>query len=102
MRRYSTSERASILDRLATSGLSRAAFCRREGLCYATVSAWLTRERRSERSSSLSLVEVSAEDPARSVAGGVTVALPSGLEVRFGESTPLATVADFCREVAPC
>jgi transposase-like protein len=43
--RATSSHRAAVLRRLSSSGLSLAAFCRREGLAYQTLLAWRRAQR---------------------------------------------------------
>jgi len=99
MKRYSETERREILERLEGSGLSRAAFCRREGLCYATVGQWVKKPG-AGLSTALALVEV---DGVETGGGGeVTVELPGSVKVRFGRGAGTDEIVRFCRGISQC
>lgn len=106
MKRYSAVEREWILEEFQRSGLSRAAFCRREGLCYATLRAWLKRapgeEATKRDGESVTFVELDregAEDRIDPGSGCIEVVLVGGSVVRFAGGTDVSLVARFCREL---
>jgi len=102
MKRYSETERQEILERLEGSGLSRAAFCRREGLCYATVGQWVKRSRDAGLSTALTLVEVDRNDLDSNAGAEVTVELPGSILVRFGYGAGTDEIVRFCRGMSQC
>lgn len=103
MKRYSDAERKWILEEFTASGLSLAAFCRREGLCYATVSGWRKRGEGSpaQTGGGVTLVELQSDDqPGEATgAGQVEVVLPGGGRVCFAAGVSVVDVARFCREL---
>ena len=105
-KRYDRAERERVLSELAASGLSRAAFCRREGLCYATVGSWLKRSEQetagmeSAASDSPQWLELTSEDRAVPMMNAVRVRLGESVVVELPESIGLSELARFCREVS--
>jgi transposase-like protein len=62
MRSRSTSDfRAAVLQRFATTGLSLAEFCRREGLAYQSVLGWRSAQRLADDGSASGSAAVAAE-----------------------------------------
>ena len=99
-KRYSEEQKSKILSLLEQSGLSRAEFCRRESLCYQSVSKWVTKPR---SSTSLALVEVKSEtESLLGSSSNVRVRVGVGVEVDFNGNVSLKELALFCREVAGC
>jgi len=105
MKRYSEQEKTDILERLAASGKSRAAFCRDEGLCYATVGNWLGRELSASqgacKTSALTLLELDSSGQTDSTSG-VRVEVGGGVSIHFESSVSPSALAQFCREVVSC
>ncbi len=106
MKRYSVAEREWILEELRASGLSLAAFCRREGLCYATVCGWRKRAQAGDSAAAgegpITLVELQTEaEPAEGAGAhdGIEVILPGGIRVCFAKGSDVTDVARFCREL---
>jgi len=101
-RRYREEQKREILKDLEKSGLSRAAYCRKEGLCYQSVSKWIGRTRGKE--TRLALVEVQRQDEA--AGAKVTVRVGGSVEVDFDSAVSLRDLACFCRDVSaglrPC
>jgi transposase-like protein len=97
MKRYTDDQRRIILDELAASGKSRAAFCRDRGLCYKRVSGWVKAHR--EVATTAEFVEV--EVPRHFTEMNVEVWLPGAVCV-LRASTPTGRLADFCRKVSKC
>lgn len=97
-KRYSEEERREILDKLAASGISRKAFCREQGLCYATLGNWLKKAKEPDRAA-FAVIDVS-DDRNGSVSGDITVDLASGLRVHFPVSVSMSYLVQFCREIA--
>jgi len=83
---------------LEKSGLSRAAYCRKEGLSYQSVSKWVGQSCGKE--TGLALVEVQRHDEA--AGAKVTVRIGGSVEVDFGTAVSLRDLACFCREVSGC
>ena len=99
MKRYSTEDKAQILNDLSASGQSRAAFCRDRGLSYKRVSRWLRAQGKvSSAANSFARVDLLDEPAGESV----EVWLGSSVCVRFAAGTAPRTIADFCREVSGC
>jgi len=98
MTRYTDDEKRAILDELAAGNLSRAAFCREQGLCYKRVGRWVKVHRAS--TSPAGFVEVDL--PIRSSSTGIEVWLPGSVCIRFGSDVPACTLVDFCRKVSGC
>jgi len=82
--------------------MSRAAFCRLEGLCYATVSQWVKGEQAVMPTNTFALVEVESEGSILGDGLDVTVELPGSVKVRFGRATGMGEIVRFCREVSQC
>ena len=105
MKRYSAAERDWILEELRASGLSRAAFCRREGLCYGTLGMWL--KSAAEESATqdgnpvtfMELTDAGSDDQAAATHGWIEVMLSRGTVVRFASGTDVGVVVRFCREL---
>lgn len=98
-KRFSEKEKSKILSRLNSSGLSRAQFCRREELCYQTVSKWISKP---ISKTSLALVEVKPEKESLAKSSDVRVRIGGAVEVEFGGNVSMRALAIFCREVAGC
>lgn len=105
MKRYSDEERQWVLEEFRASGLSLAAFCRREGLCYATVGAWHRRERfgdNAEGTGTVTLVELRSDSESTKEAGTeavIDVVLADGTRVCFSGGIDVSELARFCREL---
>ena len=99
MKRYSTEEKNQILNDLAASGQSRAAFCRSRALSYKRVCSWVYAQPNAGNAPSafarVDLTEAPVDEP-------VEVWLGSSLCVRFAQGTAPASIASFCREVSGC
>lgn len=99
MKRYSTEERNRILNDLAASGLSRAAFCREHGLGYKRVCGWIYAQRNAGSApSAFARVDLHEE----CVDSAVEVWVGASLCVRFAQGTAPTVIANFCREVSGC
>ncbi|MFQ3243318.1 MAG: hypothetical protein ACI9JZ_003029 [Lentimonas sp.] len=99
MKRYSTKEKNQILNDLAASDQSRAAFCRERGLGYKRVCSWVhAQPNAGSAPSAFALVDLH-EEPVDST---VEVWVGSSLCVRFAQGTAPTTIASFCREVSGC
>jgi hypothetical protein len=87
--RRSRSEWREIFDRFETSGLSRAAFCRREDLSKSSFTKWKTRlaDDPAPAAESVPFVDLSSavsELAAPSLgAGEIEVLLPGGVRIRW-------------------
>lgn len=101
-RRFSSEQKDKILKDLEQSGLSRAAYCRREGLCYQSVSKWVSRA--GVRSTSLAVVEVKSDEVAIETqsSSGITVHVGGSVAVDFPSAVSMGQLALFCREVQQC
>jgi transposase len=75
--RRSAAEWQSVMDRQATSGLSRIAFCKRDGISLTSFDSW--RRRLAAREPMADFVDVTPK-PA---GWDVEVALPNGVVLRF-------------------
>ena len=100
MTRYTEDEKDAILDQLAASGQSRAAFCRERSLCYKRVSAWI--KKRGISNLPAGFVEVDTCERSNRVGVEVEVWLPGSVRVRFGANAATAQLVDFCRKVSGC
>ncbi len=99
MKRYSTEEKSQILNDLAASGQSRAAFCREHGLNYKRVCSWFYAQSQvGSAPSAFAQVDLHEE----CVDSGVEVWVGSSICVRFAQGTAPTTIASFCREVSGC
>ena len=83
--RRSLAEWQTILGRFETSGLSMAAFCRREGLAKGTFSKWKQRVEESGGESASFVEWSSPVSPSSSTleAGEFELALPGGVRLRW-------------------
>lgn len=99
MKRYSTEEKSQILNNLAASGQSRAAFCRAHGLNYKRVCRWVHAQSNAGSAPSAFAQVDLHEDTVDST---VEVWVGSSLCVRFAQGTAPTTIASFCREVSGC
>ena len=99
MKRYTDEEKRRILEELAASGLSRAAFCRERGLCYASVGAW-AKARVADSETPIGFVEVGY--PTQPSSTGVEVWLSGSICVRFSPGTDSSELANFCQRMAGC
>jgi hypothetical protein len=99
MKRYSTEEKNQILNDLAASGQSRAAFCRPRALSYKRVCRWVYAQPKAVNASS-AFARVDLTDAP--VDESVEVWVGSSLCVRFTQGTAPAVIASFCREVSGC
>src|SRR5690606_14410395 len=89
--------REQLLDEYERSGLSQAAFARREGVRYPTFAHWVQERRRGalrgpgqRPAESPRFVEVGV--PAAASSPELSVALPGGLVARGADATSLATL----------
>lgn len=99
MKRYSTEERNQVLNDLAASGQSRAAYCRERALSYKRVCGWVYAQRNAGSAPSVfarvDLQEECVDSP-------VEVWVGASLCVRFAQGTAPTAIASFCREVSGC
>ena len=99
MKRYSTEEKSQILNNLAASDQSRAAFCRERGLNYKRVCSWVYAQSKvGSAPSAFARVDLHEE----CVDSAVEVWVGSSLCVRFARGTAPTAIASFCREVSGC
>jgi len=98
MTRYTDDERRAILDDLASSRQSRAAFCRERSLCYKRVGRWV----KVHIVSTLPVGFVEVDPPVSLSSTGIEVWLPSSICVRFGAGAPTSTLVDFRQKVSGC
>ena len=98
MKRYTEAEKRTILDELAASDQSRAAFCRERGLCYGSVGVWA--KALGVSAAPAGFIEVGCQE--ESASGGIEVWLPQSICVRFNAETITSALVDFCREMSKC
>ena len=100
--RYAESERRELLRKYGRSGMTRAAFCRANGLTAVTLSKWLrARDGRTRKRDAAGFAEVEIAPPAvRDLA--VEVARPDGRVFRFRNLRADEEHAAFIRRVASC
>lgn len=102
MKRYSVDERRWVIEELAKSGLSRAAFCQREGLCYSSVTRWAAEadeEKTGQDDAGVRLLEVGPVENPDNGGGRIEVFLSGGTRVCFAGALDMGELARFCREV---
>ena len=101
-RRWSSSEKLALVERWKRSGVSRAAFCRQEGLCYSNFLVWVA-EWTNQQASGPEFVEVvEGEQWPKAVgegrrSGSIELLAPNGWLVRLGgafESRDLQRVVE--------
>ena len=92
-----------ILERYDGSGLTQAVFCRREGLKFGTLVAWLGRRRKNggvlsepEHTES-KFHELSLSSPAVGLSLGLEVSLPDGTLIRGAQASELAQLVQLLR-----
>ena len=85
--RRSREQKAALVERWCESGLSRAEFCRREGICYGSFLGWIARWMEEETAQAPEFVEVLEAAPDASgcdkESGGIELVAPSGWQVRL-------------------
>ena len=81
---------AALVAEYETSGLSMAAFARRENLCYPTFAAWVKKSRSASRPPKMTFARV--ELPGPRAAGGLSATLPNGLVLSGGDPAALAAL----------
>lgn len=98
--RRSAHERHELIERYQTSGLGKAAFCRRHGLHLATFCGWL------KRAPAFAEVMLPPEwKPDAQVDADracVRIEMPGGLRIMVHDPGALKLVAPFIREVLAC
>jgi transposase-like protein len=92
--------REQLLAAYRESGLTRAAFAKREGICYATFCHWAQRAAKSaltppSATSPVRFAEVAL--PSRASTSGLEVSLPDGTLVRGGSIEELAALVRALR-----
>lgn len=90
--------RAELVTEFSSSGLTMAAFARREGINYATFAGWVTAQRAEPAKSSIKFTEVKL--PVLSPPGGdapLEVRLPDGTMVRGGKVADVVTLLKALR-----
>jgi transposase-like protein len=80
-KRRTAKEWGRILRQLRSSGLSRAEFCRREGIPLSSFDRW--RQRVEPETTPDDFVELAAAPTARPESWELEVALPNGVHLRF-------------------
>ncbi len=99
-RRFSAEEKATVVGRYRESGLTRAEFCRREGVSLFNLQRWLGKQ---DRSGVARFVEVEARAIAEP--GGYRLGFAGGgwLEVQGGfDEREVRVLADIVKEAARC
>lgn len=103
-RQFTTEDRRRWMDQYERSGLSVRDFCRDHPLCQSSLSRWL-RQRRSatpKPSEAGSLVEVRvAPSQVRDIAASVTVRLPGGVTMEVPSGIEVTWLADVLRALQP-
>ena len=100
-KRYAESERRELLRKYGRSGMTRAAFCRANGLTAVTLSKWLRARGGKGRGRGAAFEEVEVAPPAvRDLA--VEVVRPDGRVFRFRNLRADGEHAAFIRRVASC
>ena len=91
---WSRERREQLLDEYERSGLSQAAFARREGVRYPTFAHWVQERRRGASGEARGVVPrfVEVGVPATSSSPELSVALPGGLVARGADATALAVL----------
>lgn len=100
--------RQELLAAYEQSGLTQAAFARREGVKYQTFASWVSEGRRRSAAGGLSksvlpvrFAEVSVPSPAQrelsANAGALSVTLPDGLVVRGADALAMAALVKALR-----
>ncbi len=100
-RRWSCEQKDELVERWCESGLSRAEFCRREGLCYGRFLAWVAEA--SMAGGGPEFVEVLESEGAPG--GGsdrLEVVAPNGWKVCLGEGFDSRAVERLLGIVARC
>ncbi len=88
-----------MVERWCESGLSRAGFCRREGICYGSFLAWIAQwvEETEEAPEFVEVIEEASAARSRAEDSGLELVAPNGWRVRVGtafESRDLARVVE--------
>ena len=101
-KRYAESERRELVNKYRRSGMTRAAFCRANGLTAVTLSKWLrARDGKGRCGRGTAFAEVEVAPPAvRDLA--VEVVRPDGRVFRFRNLRADGEHAAFIRRVASC
>lgn len=99
-RRYSEEEKAQLLALFAKSGESAAEFCREREIYPATFSVWRKQHRAGGSGSSENTVAFAEVRVATIPVGVVTIALPSGLELRLPAGADPAWVGQLVQELS--
>lgn len=81
---------AALVAGYEASGLSMAAYARREKLCYPTFAAWVKKSRAAARPPRMTFARV--ELPALPAAAGLSATLPNGLVLSGGNPAALAAL----------
>jgi transposase-like protein len=101
-RRRSRAEKDELIERWCESGLRRAEFCRREGLCYSRFLAWV--KEASEGEEGGEFVEVVEEEsqgvPERG--RGLEVVAPNGWRICLGADFDVAAAQRLLEMVGRC
>lgn len=98
------SEWSAIMDRYDRSGLTQSAFCRREGLRFGTLVAWLGRRRKNggvieclRPEAKPKFHELSVSAPTGGMNLGLEVSLPDGTVLRGTQASELAQLVQLLR-----
>lgn len=92
-----------ILERYDSSGLTQAAFCRREGLRFGTLVSWLGRRRKNggvlsePKEAESKFHELSLSSPTAGLSLGLEVSLPDGTLLRGSQANELAQLVQLLR-----
>ena len=97
-------EWSSIMERYDRSGLTQAAFCRREGLRFGTLVAWLGRRRKNSgalvdgsQPAKPKFHELSLSGPTGEINLSLEVNLPDGTVLRGAQASELAKLVHLLR-----
>lgn len=81
---------AELIAGYEASGLSMAAYARREKLCYPTFAAWVKKSRLAPRPPRITFARV--ELPGLPAAAGLSATLPNGVVLSGGNASALAAL----------
>lgn len=101
----SLTEKRALLTRQRASGLSAAAFCRREGVSISSFQLWkraLATPPAASASPFIELLPAGASAPAVSAAVAVEVVWPGGVRLTTSSACDPAWLAAFLRAAVPC
>src|ERR1041384_5347793 len=89
--------RTELVAEFSSSGLTMAAFARREGINYATFAGWVAAQRAERAKSPIKFTEVKLPSQPPPENAALEVRLPDGTMVRGGKVTDLVTLLKALR-----